>query len=388
MIPIKYNIRNLRARWVSTLMTTLGTALVVWSSCILFGLVEGLQHSFKVSGDPLGMIVLRKGSTSEISGGFTTATADKISTLSGIARDPEVGPLFAKEMLNIPIAERLDGSRTNIIIRGVSPASPKLRPKFTILPGGRYFKSGTDECIVSKNLSRRFKNATVGSMLRFGEKEAYRVVGVFTAGGSSAESEVWLDLGDMERILNRQGYVSCVRLRTESAKVLDDLTRTLDTDPQFKLRGVSEPAFFSAQSQSSLFLKGAGTLIAVLLTIGAMFAAANTMYAAVSARTREIGTLRALGFSRTDILASFLGESVLLCAMGGALGLLATIPLSALTYGTSNFNTFSEVVFSFRFGPLVMIVAVLMTLAMGVFGGLFPAMRAVRMDVISALREL
>ncbi len=178
------------------------------------------------------------------------------------------------------------------------------------------------------------------------------------------------------------------KLRAASATDLRAIQKTIAEDPQFRLLAWRETEYFENQSRSSLFLKVAGTLIAVLLTIGAMFAAANTMFAAVSSRTREIGTMRALGFSRFDVLICFLGESILLCLMGGVLGLLATIPMSALTFGTSDFNTFSERTIHFRFGPLVMTVAVLMTAAMGLFGGLFPALRAVRLDVIKALREL
>jgi putative ABC transport system permease protein len=241
---------------------------------------------------------------------------------------------------------------------------------------------------VSRSLSRRFKGAAPGGLLKMGEKDSFRVVGLFTAGGSAAESEVWSDFNDLARTISREGTVSSVQLRAASGADLERLKKTLDGDPQFRLDAIREAEYFANQSQSSLFLKGAGTLIAVLLTIGAMFAAANTMYAAVSARTREIGTMRALGFSRLDILVSFLGESVLLSVLGGLVGLLATIPLGALTFGTSNFNSFAEMTFAFRFGPLVMTVAAIMTLAMGVFGGLFPALRAVRLDVIRALREL
>jgi putative ABC transport system permease protein len=390
MIPLKYNVRNMRVRWVNTTMTVLGTALVVWSSCILFGLVDGLQHSLKVSGDPLDLIVLRKGATNETSSGFEKAKADDLATLGGIARDESGQPLVASELINIPIAERLDGSRTNIIVRGVSAASPKLRPAFTILPGGRNFVPGKGECIVSRNLSRRFKGAAVGGTLQLGEgkNDSFRVVGLFTAGGSDAESEVWVDIKDLERTVNREGGVSSVQLRAASADDLQSMRKTIETQTQFLLRAVPEAQYFADQSMSSVFLKGAGTLIAVFLTFGAMFASANTMFAAVSARTREIGTMRALGFTRFDILVSFLGESILLCALGGAVGLLATIPLSALTFGTSDFNSFAEKTIAFRFGPLVISVALIMTFAMGIFGGLFPALRAVRLDVITALREL
>jgi putative ABC transport system permease protein len=390
MIPLKYNVRNMRVRWVNTTMTVLGTALVVWSSCILFGLVDGLQHSLKVSGDPLDLIVLRKGATNETSSGFEKSKADDLATLGGIARDESGQPLVASELINIPIAERLDGSRTNIIVRGVSAASPKLRPAFTILPGGRNFQPGKGECIVSRNLSRRFKGAAVGGTLQLGEgkNDSFRVVGLFTAGGSDAESEVWVDIKDLERTVAREGSVSSVQLRAASADDFQAMRKTIETQTQFLLRAVPEAQYFADQSMSSVFLKGAGTLIAVFLTFGAMFASANTMFAAVSARTREIGTMRALGFTQFDILISFLGESVLLCALGGAVGLLATIPLSALTFGTSDFNSFAEKTIAFRFGPLVISVALIMTFAMGIFGGLFPALRAVRLDVITALREL
>ncbi len=387
MIPLKYNVRNLRVRWKTTLMTVLGTGLVVWSSCILFGLVEGLEYSLGISGDPLDLIVMRKGSSTETTGGFETTKADDILILPGIARDEDGEPLAAKELLNIPIAERQNGTKTNIIIRGVQQASRKLRPAFTIV-AGRDFVGGKGECIVSKRMSARFKGAQVGGRLVFGSKEIYDVVGIFTAGGSSAESEIWADLKDVEKNTGRDGSVSCVQLRAASATDYDTLKQTIDDENRFRLAAIPEALYFETQSRSGIFLKGAGTLIAVLLTFGAMFSSANTMFAAVSARTREIGTMRALGFSQFDILISFLGESLLLCGLGGAIGLLATVPLNALTYETSDFNSFAAVTVAFRFGPLVMAVAVTMTLSMGLFGGMFPALRAVRLDVISALREL
>jgi putative ABC transport system permease protein len=387
MIPFKYNFRNLRVRWVTTLMTVLGTAAVVWCSCILFGMVEGLQHSLQVSGDPLDLIVLRKGSTSETGGAYDLVKAEQIATLDGIAHDTEGHPLVALEIVNIPIAERIDGTHTNLIVRGVDPASQKLRPQFTIVQG-RDFVPGRDECIASQSIARRFKGASVGGLLRVGDNEAYRVVGVFTAGGSAAESEVWVDRKDLERHSAYSGYVSVVQLRASSGSDLARLKHTIENDTRFMLTAQPEPEFFRKQERSGIFLKVFGSIIAVLLTLGAMFAAANTMFSAVSARSREIGTMRALGFSRFDVLASFLGESLLLCALGGLIGLVATIPLGAMTFGISNFDNFSEVTVHFRFGPLVMGVAVAMTVAMGLFGGLFPALRAVNLDVIRALREL
>jgi putative ABC transport system permease protein len=387
MIPLKYNVRNLRVRWKTTLMTVIGTGLVVWSSCILFGLVEGLEYSLSISGDPLDLIVMRKGSSTETTGGFESAKADDILILPGIARGPDGQPLAAKELLNIPIAERENGTTTNIIIRGVQPASRLLRPNFKIV-AGRDFVDGKGECIVSKRMSARFKGAQVGGRLVFGSKEIYNVVGIFTAGGSAAESEIWADLKDVEKNTGRESTVSCVQLRAASAEDYSKLKQTIDEERRFRLAAIPEPLYFETQSRSGIFLKGAGAMIAVLLTFGAMFSSANTMFAAVSARTREIGTMRALGFSQFDVLISFLGESLLLCGLGGAVGLLATIPLNALTYETSDFNSFASVTVAFRFGPLVFAVALIMTLSMGLFGGMLPALRAVRLDVISALREL
>ena len=387
MVPIKYNVRNLRSRWVNTTMTVLGTAMIVWSSCALFSLVEGLQHSLNVSGDPLDLIVLRKGTESETTSGISAEPGDKIPNLRGIARDESGRPLAASELVSIPIVERADGGRTNLIIRGVEPASRQLRPTFRIVQG-RDFEPGKGEAIVSKTLSRRFKGAGLGGTIKAGERESYRVVGLFTAGGGSAESEVWVDLKDLQQNIRREGNRSSVQLRAASAEDRDRLRRTLQDDPQFKLAAIPEAEYFAKQQATATFYKVAGVVIALFLGVGAMFSAANVMYAAVASRTREIGTMRALGFSRRAILLSFLGESVLLCALGGIVGLLATLPLSALTFGTNNFDTFAEVSVHFRIGPLVVAVAVIMTLAMGLFGGLFPAVRAVRMNVISALREL
>ncbi|WP_435010095.1 ABC transporter permease [Tundrisphaera lichenicola] len=387
MVPIKYNVRNLKVRWVNTLMTILGTGLIVWSSCALFSLVEGLQHSLNVSGDPLDLIVLRKGSSSETVSGLDSDKADKILNLDGIARDQDGKPLAAGELLHIPVMERVSGGRANLIFRGIGPASRKLRPDFQIVQG-RDLEAGKGEAIVSRTMTRRFKGAGLGETLQVGPKESYRVVGIFTAGGSAAESEVWVDIADLKQNTRREGFVSTVQLRAASAEARDSLRRTIETDPQFMLAALPEPEFFATQSRTALFYKVAGYVIALFLSVGAMFAAANTMFAAVSSRTREIGTMRALGFSRFSILISFLGESVLLCTLGGIVGVLATLPLTFLTFGTNNIDTFAEISVGFRFGPLVLIVAAAMTLAMGVIGGLFPAIRAVRLDVISSLREL
>jgi putative ABC transport system permease protein len=387
MIPLKYNVRNLRVRWATTILTIFATGFVVWSSCLLFGFIDGLQHSLKVSGDPLDLIVLRNGSTTDVNSGFTASTADEVKNLDGIARTPEGQLLAASEVITIPVVNRRDGTRANLAVRGVEPASRALRPSFKIVEG-RDLVPGKGEAIVSTNMARRFAGAGLGEEFRITPKEAYRVVGLFTAGGSSAESEVWVDIGDLRRNTGREGSVSNMQLRANSPADRDKLIQAISNEARFKLAAQKEADYFAKQSASADFLKVAATFIAVLLSIGAMFTSANTMFSAVRSRSREIGTMRAVGFPGRDILISFLFESLLLCSLGGALGLLATLPLLSLTFNTSNFSTFSEVAINFRFGPWVIAGALTMTLVMGLFGGLLPAVRAVRTKVINALREL
>ncbi len=388
MIPVKYNIRNLRMRWVTTTLTIIGTALVVASSCVLFGMVEGLQRSLKVSGDPLDLIVLRKGANNETGSYLETSKVIEIATLNGIARDSDGRPLCVGELVNIPVCERSNGSRANLIIRGVDdPISRTLRPEIKFVEGAM-FQPKKGECIVGLPISGRFKGTRIGETLKCGERESYRVVGIFTAGGSAAESEVWVDRRDLEQNTGREGFVASVQLRATTPEALASIQETIQKGPQYNLVAMRESDYYKDQQVTGTVLLVIGSFIAISLSIGAMFASANTMFAAVKSRTREIGTLRALGFSRSDVLICFLGESILLCSLGGILGWLATIPMSAWTFGTSDINSFAEKTIRFRFGPLVFLVAFAMTTVMGVFGGLFPALRAVKLDIIKALREV
>jgi putative ABC transport system permease protein len=331
---------------------------------------------------------LRTGSTTETNSGFDKTKADEIKTLAGIKRTANGEPMAAGEIVTIPVVERRDGSRANVIVRGIEPVSRQLRPNFQVLPGGKDLEPGKGECLVSQNLSRRFKGASVGEIFRVSDSESYRVVGLFTAGGSAAESEIWVDVDDLRSNSKRFNVVSSVQFRAASSTDQKNLMSTIKGEQRFALQPLTETQYFLAQTESSLFLKGAGIVIALFLSFGAMFAAANTMFSAVKSRAREIGTMRALGFPGHSILISFLLESLILCSLGGLIGVLATLPLSSLTFGTSNFSTFSEITVNFRFGVWVITAAIAMTLAMGVFGGLFPAIRAVRLNVIDALREL
>jgi putative ABC transport system permease protein len=387
MIPLKYNLRNMRVRWVTTLMTVIATGLVVWSSVLTFGLTEGLEHALKISGDPLDVIVMRKGSDAETSSAIESQVAREVANLPGIAKDEKGAPLSAMEFVTILTKPRRNnGGTTNLIVRGTQAVSRELRPGFKIVEG-RDINPGVNELITSRQLADRFENLAIGDKLEI-NKALFTVVGYFEAAGSAAESEVWADLNDLTGARRVQGAVSVVNIRADDLPARDQLLTTLQEDERFKFKAVSESAYFESQMTASIAIRIIGFVIGGFLTFGAMFAAANTMYAAVASRAREIGTLRAIGFSRFSVLSSFLLESLMLCVLGGLLGCLATLPFNGISTGTANWATFSELTFSFRFGPKVLLQGVIMAMMMGLIGGLFPAVRAIRMKIIDALRQV
>jgi putative ABC transport system permease protein len=385
MIPAKYNLRNLQVRSSTTLMTVGATALVVATSVLTFGLVDGLEHALRITGNELDLIVLRKGSQDEASSGIEQRIAREVATLPGIEKDAGGQPMCSVEFLTILTKPRRgDGGTTNLIVRGLEQPGRSLRPEFRIVEG-RDLKPGLNEAITSRQMGERFQNLGLGEKLEI-NKVDFTVVGYFEAAGSAAESEVWTDLRDLTSARRTPGAVSSVNLRAADASAKKSLIERIQNDEQFNLKVVDERTYYEDQMTASLAIRIFGYVIAAFLTVGAMFAAANTMYAAVANRAREIGALRALGFRRRSILASFLLESMLLCLMGGALGCLLVLPFSGFSTGTANWATFSEITFSFRFGPKVIAQGLLMALTMGLLGGLFPAIRAVRMNIVSALR--
>ncbi len=386
MIPIKYNIRNLRVRWVTTLMTVVATGWVVWATVLTFGMTDGLEHALRISGDALDVIVMRKGSDAETSSAIEANTAREIATLEGIAKGSDGQPLCSTEFVTIfTKPRRNNGGTTNLIVRGVEPVARELRPGFRIIEG-RDIQPGVNEIIASRQMAARFENLAIGEKLEI-NKVDFAVVGYFEAGGSAAESEVWTDLSDLTGARRVQGAISVINFRAQDLASRDKLIESLAEEERFKLKAITEAAYFESQMSASLAIRFIGYVIGAFLTFGAMFAAANTMYAAVASRGREIGTLRAIGFSRSSILLSFLIESTLLCLLGGLLGCLATLPFNGISTGTANWATFSEITFSFRFGPWILARGVLMALAMGLLGGLFPAVRAIRLKIVDALRQ-
>lgn len=384
MIPLKYNVRNLSVRWLTTLMTIVAIGLVVWATVLAFGLTDGLEYSLRVSGDPNDIIVMRKGSASETSSNITDQAAREIATLPGIEKDGDI-PLSSPEFVTIVIKQRRNnGGTTNLIVRGVTPIAKKLRPNFKITEG-REPTPGINEAITSRKMAERFETLRLGEKLEI-QKTEFTIVGYFEAGGSATESEVWTDINDLTSAQKVQGAISIVNFRATDRDARDKLVEILQEDDRFKFKAISETAFFEEQMSAATAIKVIGYIICGFLTFGAMFAAANTMYAAIASRSREIGTLRAIGFSRMSILVSLVLESITICLLGGLLGCLMTVPLNGISTGTS-MATFAETVFEFQFGPKLMMRGIAMAAIMGLLGGLFPAIRAIRMPIVESLRK-
>jgi putative ABC transport system permease protein len=385
-IPISYNVRNLKLRKGLTVMTALGIALTVTTAIFLMALLAGLQRAFVTSGNPLNILVLRKGSEAELSGGFDASLFPTLTTLPGVAKDSHGQPMASGEWVVVIVLPRKDGTgEVNVTVRGMMPDGLELRPSVKLVDG-RWFQTGQREVVVSKSLRQRFSHANLGDSMEFG-KGSWKVVGVFDAGGSAYESEVWGDVNQMASDFDRQGGFSSAYLRATDPIAADALKNRVSDDQRLKLEGVLETDYYAKQTSSGGPIKVIGIVVAFIMAIGSIFAAMNTMYAAVAYRGREIATLRVIGFSRPAILTSFVLESLMLSLLGALVGILLMLPFNGMQTGTSNQVTFSEVVFSLRITPMVAGLALAFALVMGLFGGLFPAWHAARQNILNALRS-
>ncbi|HEY7534788.1 MAG TPA: ABC transporter permease [Thermodesulfobacteriota bacterium] len=388
-IPLKYNIRNLYVRKVTTGLTVLGIGLVVAVFLSVMSLSEGLTRVFKASGSDKNIIVLRRNSQSEVDSGIYRHQVPLIITLPGIERDKDGLPLVSQELVVILNMEKISGGTANVTLRGISEKGPFLRPQFNLIEG-RMFKPGLSEVIVSRSLSKRFKNCRLGNIIHFGSYQ-WKVVGIFDAGGTAPDSEIWTDVEGAMNDLKRANY-SSVLVRTTDKPARDQFIGDLVNDPRLSLQGKPERDYYKKQTSTADPIKFFGVFIGIIMAIGASFGAMNTMYATVSARTKEIATLRVLGFSHLSILTSFIIESLLLAFLGGVLGcilgfLAVNLALSGVT-GTANFYTFSEVVFAFRLTPSTLLTGIIFSLFIGFFGGILPATQAAFTKIILALRQV
>ena len=385
-IPISYNIRNLRLRKGLTIMTALGIALTVTTAIFLMALLAGLQRAFVTSGNSLNVLVMRKGSNAELSGGFDAQSFPTLKTLPGIATDSHGDPMVSGEWVVVIVLPRKDGTgETNVTVRGMMPDGLEIRPSAK-LAEGRWFTPGQREVVVSESIHKRFAHANVGDTLQFG-KGTWQVVGIFDAGGSAYESEIWGDVNQMASDFDRQGAFGSAYLRATDPVSADALVHRVSDDQRLKLDGVLETEYYAKQTSSGNVIKFIGWFVAIIMAVGSSFAAMNTMYAAVAYRSREIATLRVIGFSRPSILTSFVFESLLLSLLGAVAGILLMLPFNGMTTGTQNAVTFSEVVFSLRMTPGVVGAAVAFALLMGIVGGIAPAWHASRREILAALRD-
>lgn len=383
-LPISYNLRNLRQRPGATVMTALGIALTVMITLFILEMLTGLHQAFVGTGSPLNVLVMRKGSDAELSSIITHKDFSTMKNLPQVAHDVQGQPMASGELLVVIVLPRRDGSgEVNVSLRGMSSMGLELRPGIKLV-AGRWFRPGQHEIAVSQSISQRFSHVALGDKVRFGNSD-WTVVGVFDAGNSAHSSEIWADVDTMAGAFNRPVFSSTL-LRATGPQAAEQLIRVVSDDQRLELSGQREPDYYAEQTKSGGPIKFIGTVVAIIMAIGSCFAAMNTMYAAVAYRSREIATLRILGFSRPSILASFVIESVLLSLLGGIAGVLMAWPLSGMTTGTSNSVTFSEVVFHLQLTPGLVAEALLFAVCMGLIGGLAPAWHASRQEILTALR--
>jgi putative ABC transport system permease protein len=384
-IPLTYNIRNLVVRKTTTLMTLAGIALTVAVLVSSMALVNGLRTTFANTGNPLQILVLRKGGNSELGSSVSRESYELLRTMSGIAKNDVNEPMASLEMvqvINLPSVD--DPKGMNVTLRGLLPVGIGMRKLHQA--SGRWFQAGHREIVVGKSVAQRYPDAQLGRHLRFGKGD-WLIVGIMDGGQSALNSEIWGDLNQVSSDYNREDNLSSILVRASDKAAVPALIKAIGADRQLNLTALSEPAYYASQTSSGAPLEFLGILVVIIMAIGSSFAAMNTMYAAVARRSREIGTLRVLGFSRGSILVSFLIEALMLSLAAGVLGCLITLPLNGVTTGVGNFFTFSEIAFHFRVGLSTMAVGVIFAVIVGAIGGFFPARNAARKEILVALHE-
>jgi len=382
------NLRNLPARLGTSLVAVIGIGGVVAVLVSLLSMGEGFKAALDLSGRDDVALILRGGSSDELSSAFGRDQVNVIAAAPGIARDAR-GAVVSPEFYTIvDLPMRSTGTEANVPFRGVSTRAPELREDFRLV-AGRMFEPGKDEVIVGRGAFAQFGNVDLGREVVWGS-QTWKVVGVFEAGGSVSESEVWTDLTVLQGVYRRGNSVQIVRVRLESPASLGVLERWLDADPRIDATVRTERDFYADQSRILIaMIRYVGTTIALLMGIGAVFAALNTMYSAVSTRTREIATLRALGFGAAPVVVSVLLEAMVLGLLGGvAGGALVYAALNGYQASTLNFASFSQVTFAFTVTPGLLVTGLGYSLILGLVGGLLPALRAARLPVTEGLREL
>ncbi len=385
-VPFSYVAKSLMARRLTTLLTAGGMALVVYVFATVLMLAEGLRETLVSTGQPDNVVVIRRSAQSEVQSGIDRAQAGIVESLPDIVTGEDGRKLISKEpvvLINLP--KRDSGKPSNVTIRGITAEGIALRPQ-VMLAEGRMFRPGTSEVVAGRAIANGFRGAAIGETLRFASRD-WTVVGTFDAGRTGFNSEIWGDAEQMLQAFRRTAFSSIV-FRLNDADRFEAVKKAIESDPRLTLEAKPEPRFYADQSEAlSRFISILGLSISVIFSIGAVIGAMITMYASVASRTGEIGTLRALGFSRAAILIAFLVEALGLGLIGGVVGLAAASFMQVFTISTMNFQTFAELAFAFTLTPEIVAASIGFALAMGFIGGFLPAARAARLQIVDALRS-
>ena len=383
----KYNLRSMIVRKGTAAMTVGGIAMVVAVFVITLAIAQGFRATLVASGSPQNAIVLRKGAIAETTSAVLRPDVPIVESLPQVARRADGRPLSSPELIvAIAVPRQSDNQPANVPVRGVGPRAFEVRDTLKIVEGRR-FTPGTREINVGRLAVGRFKGLTLGSDVKFGSN-TWKVAGVFTADDAAFESEIWGDIDLMMPAFQRNGYQSMI-VKLADPSMFDSFKTAVEGDPRLLLKPQREQEYYAEQSRAmTTVIRVFGIFVTLILSIGAMFGAMNTMYAAVAYRTREVGTLRALGFSRMRIVTAFIVESVALALVGGVIGCVLALPVHGLSTGTTNFASFSEVAFKFRITRGLLAGGLIFAGIMGALGGFLPAIRAARIPVARALREI
>jgi putative ABC transport system permease protein len=385
VIPISYTLRNLWNHKVTSLLTLFGVMLVVFVFAAVLMLADGLRKTLVSTGADDNAIVIRKASQTEMMSVIFRDQADIVSTYPEIKTGSDNLPMFTNELFVLIAGQkRENGDNSNIVVRGVTEHSMEIRPNVKLMEG-RMWKPGTAEIIAGKAVAKRFKGCGMGETVRFGSRE-WMVVGIIDGGGSAFDSEIW---GDIEQLMDafRRPVYSSLTFKLNDPSQFEAIKQRIEGDRRLSLDVKREKEYYAEQSKmTTSFIKIVGIVICIVFSFGAIIGAMITMYAAVANRTKEIGTLRSLGFSRLAILNTFMFESIMISTVGGVLGLIAVSFLNLIQISTTNFNTMSELAFNFNLNIWIVVASITFALLMGILGGFLPAVRASRLKIVDALR--
>jgi len=385
-IPFKYNIGSLAARRVSTLMTVVGIAVVIAVMLSMMALYNGVESATISTGSKDNLMIMREGAEAELSSWINRDAEHIIRSLPGIAKNEHGEPIVSPELVIVfKLPKKDDPKGSNVLVRGVTPMAFALRPNVKLIDG-RMFRNGMNEVIVSRRIRDRFVNTNIGDSFAFGPK-SWTVVGVFDANGTAFDSEMWCDATYLGQAHKREQF-STLLVKPVDRNAFQSIKAAIENDNRLKLRVKSEYQYYEEQTKGLIGIRVLVAIVTFFMTIGAILGTMNTMFSAVVTRGRELATMRALGFKRRSILASIIVESALLSLLGGVAGLLLALPINSISTGTTNFQTFSEVAFNFQISPAIAMRALIIALVAGVIGGALPAIRAARLPITRALREI